>query len=128
MMQGEALLESGSFPADSKELDPRAVKLRQMLVKERDHSVADLEQYLASFHREEVAAIINSANRNGKTPFHHACQFRSTCEAVDLLIRNDADVNKTTRRGHTALVCCMLSKFVCVAYMLASPVTNLSHE
>jgi hypothetical protein len=47
---------------------------------------------------------------------------------VELLIRNDADVNKTTRRGHTALVCCMLSKFVCVAYMLASPVTNLSHE
>ena len=75
-----------------------------MCVKERDYSVDDLEQYLSSMPREEACTIINAGNRNGKTPFHHACQFRSTPETVELLLRFNADINASTRRGHTALI------------------------
>ena len=86
------------------EQDPRAAKLRLMCVKEREHPVADLERYLALFEPSEARAIINAGNRNGKTPFHHACQFRASPEAVELLIRLSADIDKATRRGHTALI------------------------
>lgn len=41
--------------------DPRAVKLRTMLVKERDNLLEDLEAYLASFPRDEVQYRIDVA-------------------------------------------------------------------
>jgi len=101
---------------EENEKDPRAVKLRLMCVKEREHPVENLKQYLCSFSREEARAIINFENRNGKTPFHHACQFRSTPEAVHLLLQFDADINSTTRRGHTrmCLCACAESLYICV--------------
>ena len=88
---------------DDHEQDPRAVKLRGMLVNERAHSIRDLEAFLHALPRDEAARLINAGNRNGKTPFHHACQFRSAPEAVKLLLENSANVNQTTRRGHTGL-------------------------
>jgi hypothetical protein len=100
----------GETPADDEQqrsehaIEPRAVKLRGFCVNERVHSVADIKEFLSSVSREDARKIINKGNRNGKTPFHHACQFRSTPDAIQLLIDYDADVNKTTRRGHTALI------------------------
>ena len=107
--------------SENSDQDSSAVKLRQMLVKEREHPVSDLEQFLGTFSRKEARAIINTANRNGKTPFHHACQFRSSPDAVELLLRHDADINKTTRRGHTALIyACGRGRAETVATLLAA--------
>tara|TARA_Y100000588_G_scaffold77096_1_gene80376 strand:+ start:81 stop:467 length:387 start_codon:yes stop_codon:yes gene_type:complete len=48
-------------------------------------------------------ADVHETDKNGVTPLHHAVRFRSPA-AVDILIRNGADVNRPCRRsGSTPL-------------------------
>jgi hypothetical protein len=83
--------------------------------------VSDLEQYLASLPPGEARTIINAGNKNGKTPFHHACQFRTSPEAAALLLRFGANIDKATRRGHTALIyACGRGREQTVATLLAA--------
>ncbi len=50
------------------------------------------------------AESIDGGNANGKTALMLAAQFRSTAAVVDELLRRGANVDSTTRRGHTALI------------------------
>ncbi|CAH0364464.1 unnamed protein product [Pelagomonas calceolata] len=50
------------------------------------------------------AASIDGGNANGKTALMLAAQFRPTAAVVEELLRRGANVDTTTRRGHTALI------------------------
>ena len=50
------------------------------------------------------AASIDGGNANGKTALMLASQFRPTATVVEELLRRGANVDATTRRGHTALI------------------------
>ena len=47
---------------------------------------------------------IDGGNANGKTALMLAAQFRPTAAVVEELLRSGANVDATTRRGHTALI------------------------
>jgi len=80
-------------------------KLRQ-LCSRKGIPCEDVIAFLDQLPPEERQEIVHKGNSNGKTPLHYAAQLRpkdgaTLCAA---LLKHQAQLDATTRRGHTALL------------------------
>ncbi|CAJ1440172.1 unnamed protein product [Effrenium voratum] len=79
-------------------------KLRQ-LCSRKGVDVADVLAFMATLSPEERLAAVREGNSNGKTPLHYAAQLRPKgAELCRALLEASAEVDATTRRGHTPLL------------------------
>lgn len=91
-----------SFPSDMATADDYTEfrSLIGLIRKARQHSDEHVLAVIAGLS----PAALNCTNRNGKGSLHFCAQIRESAELSAALVAARADINASTRRGHTALI------------------------
>ena len=71
--------------------------LVNLIRKPRVHSDEQVLEAISSVSR----SALNRSNRNGKSPLHFCAQIRECPELTHALVSAKADIDRSTRRGHT---------------------------
>ena len=121
------LLKSVKFLI-SKDADVRAVdsKSRTVLQRAAGYASAELVEYLVSL--EQIVDLIDEENHKGRTPLLKAVR-RNNFPAVEVLIKNGANVNIADKEGLTPLIVALRKdRSECLQMLLARKGINVNRQ
>jgi len=96
----------GDNPSKLTDMELAARQLRTMVSRKTTVSVDRVLAFLDALDPTMVSQVLNGANNNGKAPIHYAAQLRAKdgAQLCAAILERRAEVDATTRRGHTALL------------------------